>query len=190
MPKRENPLGRFQTEEAGEIARQLVVGISKAIGDAAGAAAKTLRVQSPEPQDPSLKHEILRALHDGPLSAVPLRKKVSVAMNGKLPQQTEFKTALESLVSEGLIVSEKAGERELYTITSEGQAYLPVSDSKGFEFPNLGHSSEAFETLKAAQRLAGLVIEVATNGTNAQRMSAAKALEETRARIIEILADK
>lgn len=190
MPKPENSFSN-PTGEVGDIARTLIFAVSTAVAEAAGSARESLRGEKLEPQEDSLDLQILRALLHGTATSVTLRKKIAGASNAQLPAQAEFRSALDSLIAEGLIAKSKAGEREVFELTTEGENKVNFEpEAKASGDCNCRGKDGSISTLKAAQRLSSVVLDVTANGSAAQKSLAAEELERARKRLLQILADE
>lgn len=187
-----NPLRNLSSQENLEIGRKLIVSISNAVAEAAAAASKNLGESQSKSAEPELGDQILLALQAGPLSTVSLRKKISELNGGVRPNQDELNSTVANLVSQGLVSQQVKGERKLYELTELGskQASHPEPTVPHSATSTCNCSNHSLGTLKAAQRLSSVVLDVTTNGTKEQQHLAAKELEQARTRILQILADK
>lgn len=189
---------RFASGEAGEIARKLIVSVSNAVAEAAGAASQNLRSRETRSEVPTLESQILRALEEKPISLVTLRKKIAEANQAQKPDQLQFTQALDALMASKLVTKSTAKDRELYSLTPEGKAQVLTTepDTKNTEDNakhNMGHNTdrhESFAVMKSAGRISTLLVEVASNGTADQKAHVTAELESMRKRIIAILADE
>lgn len=188
LQKSENSFGKFDSGELGEVARKLIFSVSNAVAEAAGEAATTLRSRESRSETTDLESQILASLERKPISLVALRKKIADAAAGVKPNQLEFSNALEKLVAANLVSETKTKDRTLYALTPEGEAkklsLQTQEQSRGNE-----RDCNAVSVMTAAGRISTLLVEVASNGTNAQKALVAKELESLRHRILAILAD-
>jgi len=190
MPKPENSFSNLPNGEVGDIARKLIFAVSTAVAEAAGSARESLRGEKPKAKEDSLDLQILRVLVEGPGTSVALRKKVAEASDAQLPAQAEFRSALEVLLTEGLIAKSTTGGREVFELTAEGEkkvSFAPKGETSGA--CNCHGMDESISTLRAAQRLSSVVLDVTANGSARQKSLAAEELERTRKRLLQILAD-
>lgn len=187
--KPENPF-RFSSGESGEIARKLIVSVSNAVAEAAGAASQNLRSREARSEVPTLDNQILSALEEKPISVVTLRKKIAEANTGQKPDQLPFTQALEGLVASKLVAKTAAKDRELYSLTAEGKARASSMPPREKVGEHKKDYSEGFAVMKSAGRISTLLVEVASNGTQEQKALVTQELESMRKRIIAILADE
>ncbi len=187
-----NPLRNLSSQENFDIGRKLIISVSNAVAEAAAAAAKNLGESQSKTTEPQLVDQILTALEQGPLSTVSLRKKISDLNAGIRPSQDELNTTITNLISQGLVSEQVKGERKFYELTELGakQASKPEPTQAQSSSSKCNCGNHSLGTLKAAQRLSSVVLDVTTNGTREQQHLAAKELEHARTRILQILADK
>ncbi len=187
-----NPLRNLSSQENFEIGRKLIISVSNAVAEAAAAAAKNLGKSQSKTTEPQLADQILTALEQGPLSTVSLRKKIADLNAGIRPSQDELNTTITNLISQGMVSEQVKGERKFYELTELGakQASKPEPTQAQSSSSKCNCGNHSLGTLKAAQRLSSVVLDVTTNGTREQQHLAAKELEHARTRILQILADK
>lgn len=187
-----NQLRNLASQENLEIGRNLIISVSNAVAEAAAAAKRNLGESAADTSEPTLEDQILAALKDGALSTVNLRKKISEINGGIRPNQAELNEAVANLVTQLFVAEQVKGERKLYELTELGLQRAsksePISSYPGSSRCNCGNHS--LGTLKAAQRLSSVVLDVTTNGTKEQQHLAAQELEKARTRILQILADQ
>lgn len=190
MARSENSFNNLPAGEVGDIARKLIFAVSTAVAEAAGSARESLRSERPKQNERSLEQQILEALKQGPASVVTLRKRISEESAGQRPAQAEFGLAIEALLADELIAKSKSGERELFSLTDEGQVQVnSASKTENSGNCKCDGMQESASTLKAAQRLSSVVLDVSANGSPSQKRQAAEELEQTRKRLLQILAD-
>lgn len=180
----------FASSEAGEIARKLIVSVSNAVAEAAGAASQNLRSGETKSDVPTVDNQILAALEEKPISMVTLRKKIAEANAGQKPDQLQFTQALEGLVASKLVTKSVSKDRELYALTSEGKARASSAQPREKISEHKMDYNEGFAVMKSAGRVSTLLVEVASNATKAQKDLVTQELESMRKRIIAILADE
>lgn len=173
-----------------EIGRNLVASISELVAQAAGEASRNLKNRELSDGAPlSLEHRILHQLASGELSSVSLRKELTKAAGGEIPNQTELKVALEALAKEELIELIVKEDKKSYQITEKGASHLTQhSELKPKTKCECGDKSESMLVMRQAQRLSSAVLDAAVNGTNDQRLQIAQELETARLAILRILA--
>lgn len=98
---------------------------------------------------------------------------------------------LQQLVDEGLIVPSSPGPRAEYDLTDEGRAYLAEhADEIAAAWAQSRHPfAQQGELLQAARKLAGVVRQVATEGTAEQRTAATAKLDELRRELYRMLGE-
>lgn len=186
-----NPLRNLASQENLEIGRNLIISVSNAVAEAAAAARRNLSYPHSTPSAPTLRDLILAALKDGPLSAVTLRKRITELSAGIRPNQDSLKTSLADLIAEGFVAEDLVGELKVYQLTELGSSQITGPDASKLSSSSAKCScgNHSLSTLKAAQRLSSVVLDVSTNGTGEQQHLAAQELEKTRTRILQILTD-
>lgn len=188
--KPENRFREFSSGEAADIARKLIVSVSNAVADAAGAASQNLRSRDTRSDVPNLENLILESLEEMPISVITLRKKVTEARSGQKPDQLQFTQALDGLVVSKLVSKTTTKDRELYALTAEGKARVATAEPTEKTNDHKMGYHESLSVMKAAGRISTLLVEVASNGTAGQKAQVTKELESMRKRIIAILADE
>ena len=188
--KPENPMREFASSEAGEIARKLIVSVSNAVAEAAGATSQNLRSRNARSEAPNLESLILASLEEKPISLITLRKKIAEANSGQKPDQLEFTQALDGLVVSRLVSKTTSKDRELYALTAEGKERVLTAESIEKPGDRKMEFHESYSVMKSAGRISTLLVEVASNGTAGQKAQVTEELESMRKRIIAILADE
>lgn len=186
-----NQLRNLASQENLEIGRNLIISVSNAVAEAAAAAKRNLGQSGSYSPEPTIEDQVLTALKDGALSSVNLRKKIAELNGGIRPNQSELTAAIANLVAQLFVAEQVKGERKLYELTELGlkQASRPEPSPSGTDSSKCNCTNHSLGTLRAAQRLSGVVLDVTTNGTKEQQQLAAKELEHARTRILQILAD-
>jgi DNA-binding PadR family transcriptional regulator len=186
-----NQIRNLTSQENLEIGRNLIISVSNAVAEAAAAAKRNLGESAADSSEPTHEDQILIALKDGALSSVNLRKKIADLNGGLRPNQSELTSAMANLVAQLFVAEQVNGERKLYELTELGlqQASRPEPSPSGTDSSKCNCGNHSLGTLKAAQRLSSVVLDVTTNGTKEQQQLAAKELEHARTRILQILAD-
>jgi DNA-binding PadR family transcriptional regulator len=188
--KPENPMRGFASSEAGEIARHLIVSVSNAVAEAAGAASQNLRSRNARSQVPNMGNLILASLEEKPISLITLRKKIAEANSGQKPDQLEFIQTLDGLIVSKLVSKTTSKDRELYALTAEGKERVISSEPMEKPGDRKMEFHESYSVMKSAGRISTLLVEVASNGTAGQKAHVTDELEAMRKRIIAILADE
>jgi DNA-binding PadR family transcriptional regulator len=146
-----------------------------------------------------LRRGIIKALGSGSKTGAGIIEEISAAGPANFkPAASSIYPLFESLTDEGLIVSTFKKDRKFYSLTETGKEFLAglAQEPEAKETP----TSENWVGPKwvdlrgavpiAISRLGKVSIEVAKYGSKDQQDEAAKAIDEARRRILEILASE
>lgn len=139
-----------------------------------------------------LRLAIIKALGEGPKTGTAIIETIA-SLNSFKPSAGSVYPLLEQLTDEGLISSAFKKDRKTFTLTDAGREFLAAVP----ESPAPENESESWATPKwvdlrgvvpvSLTRLGKVSVEVAKFGTKEQQEEAAKAIDEARRRIHEIL---
>ncbi len=145
----------------------------------------------------ALRSAIIRALADGPKPGTAVMEFItSNSATSFKPNAGSIYPMLELLSDEGLITSTFKKDRKIYSLTVSGKelnSELPLSPDPDSESSDLGWSAPKWVDLRGAvpvslTRLGKVSVEVAKHGSKEQQEAAAKAIDEARRKLHEILA--
>lgn len=133
---------------------------------------------------------ILALLSEGPMHGYQMIREIEERTGGRWkPSAGSVYPTLQMLADEGLVTTEMAQDRKVYSLTDEGReqakaaaASAPWEHSSGFDTSNLS------AVPKAGIELAQAVAQVARTGSAEQHQQAAEVLHEARRKIYSILA--
>lgn len=135
---------------------------------------------------------ILLLLADGPSNGYGLIKAIAAKTGGMWrPSPGSVYPTLQQLVDEGLIKSNGEGQRTEFELTDEGKAHVEEhKDELGSAWDASSNTwNRHGELLGAAAKLAGVVQQVASVGTEEQRTAAATKLDELRRELYRMLGE-
>lgn len=135
---------------------------------------------------------ILTLLAEGPRNGYGLITAIQEKSEGAWrPSPGSVYPTLQQLVDEGLIAPTTEGARAEYHLTEEGHAYVAQhGDELASAWTQARHPwQQQGELLGAARKLAGVVRQVATEGTPEQRTQAAAKLDDLRRELYRMLGE-
>lgn len=138
-----------------------------------------------------VRSAILSLLSEGPSNGYGLIKAIHARTEGAWrPSPGSVYPTLQQLVDEGLIAPTAPGPRAEYDLTDEGRAYLAEhrEEIAGWTRPRTPWQDHG-DLLTAARRLAGVVRQVASEGTTQQRASASAKLDDLRRELYRMLGE-
>lgn len=139
-----------------------------------------------------VRSAILSLLSEGPTNGYGLIKAIHTKTEGAWrPSPGSVYPTLQQLVDEGLIVPTSEGARAEYELTDEGRTHVEEhSEEIAGAWTTSRHPlQEQGELLGAARKLAGVVRQVATEGTSEQRSAASKKLDDLRRELYRMLGE-
>jgi len=139
-----------------------------------------------------VRSAILSLLTENPSNGYGLIKGIFARSEGAWrPSPGSVYPTLQQLVDEGLIVPTSAGARAEYRLTEEGEAYVAEhADELAAAWTTSRHpGAPQAELMTAARKLAGVVRQVATEGTPEQRAAATAKLDELRRELYRMLGE-
>jgi DNA-binding PadR family transcriptional regulator len=144
----------------------------------------------------SLRQAILRALAEAPKTGKQIIEHIEgESRSGFKPKPGAIYPLLENMIDEGLVSAAFKKDRKTFSITDEGTAALTETPvlSESEEGENTAWGLPKWVDLRggvpvAASRLAKVSLEVSQYGNKQQQEAAAKAIDEARRKIHEILA--
>lgn len=133
---------------------------------------------------------VLALLIEGPMHGYQMIREIETRTHGSWkPSAGSVYPTLQMLADEGLVTTEMAQDRKVYSLTDEGReeaaaaaASAPWEHSSGFDTGSFG------AVPKAGIELAQAIAQVVRTGSSAQHQKAAEVLDETRRKIYSILA--
>lgn len=98
---------------------------------------------------------------------------------------------LKRLAADGMVASEREGERRVFDLTDQGRAYVEENaESLGEPWADVSAPSDAaVELFEAARQTAGALWQVSQSGSEAQVAAATELMNQTRRSLYLILAD-
>lgn len=139
-----------------------------------------------------VRSAILSLLGEGPSNGYGLIKAIQAKTEGawRASPGSVYPT-LQQLVDEGLIAPNGEGARTEYTLTDEGRAYVADhAEALAAAWSTPRHPmQEQGELLTAARKLAGVVRQVAAEGTSEQRAAATGKLDALRRELYRMLGE-
>jgi DNA-binding PadR family transcriptional regulator len=139
-----------------------------------------------------VRSAILSLLSDGPTNGYGLIKAIQAKSEGawRASPGSVYPT-LQQLVDEGLITPTSDGARAEYTLTDEGRSYVEehADEIAAAWTQSRNPWKEQGDLLTAARKLAGVVRQVATEGTTEQRASASAKLDDLRRELYRMLGE-
>lgn len=140
-----------------------------------------------------VRSAILSLLSEGPTNGYGLIKAIHAKTEGAWrPSPGSVYPTLQQLVDEGLIAPRGEGARTDFELTDAGRAYV---EEHGDEIAQAWTTSsrhplqEQSELLGSARKLAGVVRQVALEGTSEQRTAAVAKLDELRRELYRMLGE-
>ena len=139
-----------------------------------------------------VRSAILSLLGEGPTNGYGLIKAIHARTEGawRASPGSVYPT-LQQLVDEGLIVPTSEGARAEYTLTDEGRTYVEEHQDEIAAAWTQSRNpwKEQGDLLTAARKLAGVVRQVASEGTPEQRTSATEKLDGLRRELYRMLGE-
>lgn len=139
-----------------------------------------------------VRSAILSLLGEGPTNGYGLIKAIQAKTDGAWrPSPGSVYPTLQQLVDEGLIASTGQGARPEFELTDDGRAYVAEhADEVDAAWNAPRHPiQQQGELLGAARKLAGVVRQVAVEGTSEQRASAVSKLDDLRRELYRMLGE-
>ena len=139
-----------------------------------------------------VRSAILSLLGEGPTNGYGLIKAIHAKTQGAWrPSPGSVYPTLQQLVDEGLIAPKGEGARTEFELTDDGRAYVAEhADEVAAAWNTPRHPMhEQGELIGAARKLAGVVRQVATEGTSEQRASAVTKLDDLRRELSRMLGE-
>ena len=139
-----------------------------------------------------VRSAILSLLGEGPTNGYGLIKAIHAKTQGAWrPSPGSVYPTLQQLVDEGLIAPTGEGPRTEFELTDDGRAYVAEhGDEIAAAWTTSRHPmQEQGELIGAARKLAGVVRQVAAEGTSEQRASAATKLDDLRRELYRMLGE-
>ena len=139
-----------------------------------------------------VRSAILSLLGEGPTNGYGLIKAIHAKSDGAWrPSPGSVYPTLQQLVDEGLIVPTSQGPRAEYDLTDEGRAHVAehADEIAAAWTQSRNPWKEQGDLLTAARKLAGVVRQVAAEGTTEQRASASAKLDDLRRELYRMLGE-
>jgi Predicted transcriptional regulators len=139
-----------------------------------------------------VRSAILSLLSEAPTNGYGLIKAIQAKSEGAWrPSPGSVYPTLQQLVDEGLIAPTSAGPRSEYELTETGRAYVAENQAQldAAWTTSRGPWQEQGDLLTAARKLAGVVRQVASEGTPEQRASATEKLDGLRRELYRMLGE-
>lgn len=139
-----------------------------------------------------VRSAILSLLGEAPTNGYGLIKAIHATSDGAWrPSPGSVYPTLQQLVDEGLIVPTSQGPRAEYDLTDEGRSYVAehADEIAAAWTQSRNPWKEQGDLLTAARKLAGVVRQVATEGTTEQRASASAKLDDLRRELYRMLGE-
>jgi DNA-binding PadR family transcriptional regulator len=139
-----------------------------------------------------VRSAILSLLGEGPTNGYGLIKAIHAKSDGAWrPSPGSVYPTLQQLVDEGLIVPTSQGPRAEYDLTDEGRTYVAehADEIAAAWTQSRNPWKEQGDLLTAARKLAGVVRQVASEGTTEQRASASAKLDDLRRELYRMLGE-
>jgi DNA-binding PadR family transcriptional regulator len=139
-----------------------------------------------------VRSAILSLLGEGSTNGYGLIKAIQSKTEGAWrPSPGSVYPTLQQLVDEGLIVPVGEGMRTQFELTDDGRAYVAEhADEIAAAWTTSRHPmQEQGELMGAARKLAGVVRQVAVEGTSEQRASAVTKLDDLRRELYRMLGE-
>ena len=139
-----------------------------------------------------VRSAILSLLGEGPTNGYGLIKGILAKSEGAWrPSPGSVYPTLQQLVDEGLIAPTSQGPRAEYELTDEGRAHVADhADEIAAAWTQSRHPfQQQGELIQAARKLAGVVRQVAAEGTSEQRTAATAKLDDLRRELYRMLGE-
>jgi DNA-binding PadR family transcriptional regulator len=139
-----------------------------------------------------VRSAILSLLGEGPTNGYGLIKAIHTRSDGAWrPSPGSVYPTLQQLVDEGLIAPTSQGPRAEYDLTDEGRTYVEehADEIAAAWSQSRNPWKEQGDLLTAARKLAGVVRQVATEGTTEQRATASAKLDDLRRELYRMLGE-
>jgi len=139
-----------------------------------------------------VRNAILSLLSESPTNGYGLIKAIHAKSDGSWrPSPGSVYPTLQQLVDEGLIVPTSNGPRAEYELTDEGRAHVEHNAEQVAAAWTQSRSPwrEQGDLLTAGRKLAGVVRQVAAEGTAQQRATAATKLDDLRRELYRMLGE-
>ncbi|GHF11543.1 transcriptional regulator [Pseudolysinimonas yzui] len=139
-----------------------------------------------------VRSAILSLLGEGPTNGYGLIKAIHAKSDGAWrPSPGSVYPTLQQLVDEGLIAPTSQGPRAEYDLTDEGRAYVAdhADEIAAAWTQSRNPWKEQGDLMTAARKLAGVVRQVAAEGTTEQRASASAKLDDLRRELYRMLGE-
>lgn len=133
---------------------------------------------------------ILRLLAEQPMHGYQIIQELSDRSAGAWnPSAGSVYPTLQMLADEGLVDAEQTGGKKVYHLTESGRAAAAEFEGRSAPWQDAAAStSDVSGYHQAAARLAQVVFQIGTTGTDAQRTAAYEVLETARKQLHAILA--
>jgi DNA-binding PadR family transcriptional regulator len=139
-----------------------------------------------------VRSAILSLLGEGPTNGYGLIKAIHAKSDGAWrPSPGSVYPTLQQLVDEGLIAPTSQGPRAEYDLTDEGRTHIAehADEIAAAWTQSRNPWKEQGDLLTAARKLAGVVRQVAAEGTTEQRASASAKLDDLRRELYRMLGE-
>jgi DNA-binding PadR family transcriptional regulator len=139
-----------------------------------------------------VRSAILSLLGEGPTNGYGLIKAIHAKSDGAWrPSPGSVYPTLQQLVDEGLIAPTSQGPRAEYDLTDEGRTHIAehADEIAAAWTQSRNPWKEQGDLLTAARKLAGVVRQVASEGTTEQRASASAKLDDLRRELYRMLGE-
>jgi DNA-binding PadR family transcriptional regulator len=139
-----------------------------------------------------VRSAILSLLGEGPTNGYGLIKAIHAKSEGAWrPSPGSVYPTLQQLVDEGLIAPTSQGPRAEYDLTDEGRAHVAehADEIAAAWTQSRNPWKEQGDLAGAARKLAGVVRQVASEGTTEQRASASAKLDDLRRELYRMLGE-
>jgi DNA-binding PadR family transcriptional regulator len=139
-----------------------------------------------------VRSAILSLLGEGPTNGYGLIKAIHAKSDGAWrPSPGSVYPTLQQLVDEALIAPTSQGPRAEYDLTDEGRAHVAehADEIAAAWTQSRNPWKEQGDLLTAARKLAGVVRQVASEGTTEQRASASAKLDDLRRELYRMLGE-
>jgi DNA-binding PadR family transcriptional regulator len=181
--------------------RELVGGFLTVVKDRVGQTPSSS--SSKRPAEAQLKTAILAAISLEAKNSQEIVTAIALSSGGALtPTQGQVQTSLALLSEEKLVSSKTVADRKVFSITKSGKETLkeagenPISEDHDsdagqsrFNWPTMNVLSCDATLLKAASKLAPVMLDLAQTASNEQQKLAAKVLDDARHKLHVILAE-
>ena len=133
---------------------------------------------------------ILALLSEGPMHGYQMIREIEKRTGGHWkPSAGSVYPTLQMLADEGMVTTEMAHDRKVYSLTDEGRTEATAAAASAPWTASEGCDTSSMSAVpKAGIELAQAVAQVVRNGSSEQHKHAAEALDETRRKIYSILA--